>query len=212
MSIDWQVTDYFAGDLVHFLWCIGDGPSANPNYPEVKKHWRQMLRPQVISDLDYLMDSQTASVSSSMLGTLFRYLPAESTQDMIALVDEPETMTDCLAQTNPKVRSYVSGYVRFIRQNRERLLLVLSTLEEHQYDAYWREEILPIVRQRCDETREALSAYSPERMRMAVQDFLGVDSIIQSETKPVYLTYFGYSLAYHLPDDSVVDTTLSSER
>jgi hypothetical protein len=25
MSVDWQVTDYFAGDLIHFLWCIGDG-------------------------------------------------------------------------------------------------------------------------------------------------------------------------------------------
>lgn len=146
-------------------------------------------------------------MSQSMLGTLFYYSQAESIRDLIACIEDPESLKQNIEKADISEgdkRGLMSWLSYNIEKNKERLLEVLSALEQAGYDGYWGEEIKPVVEERCREMQSQLSQYSPKEIVRNIQELLGPAYTISAEPKPIYLTYFSYSLAYHLPDDSSV--------
>ena len=203
----WTIRAYFAGDLFHFLWSIGEGQYCSRVYPQIKSQWRSQLGEGVAGEVDRIVDWKTASLSQSILGTLFHYSDAESVRDVITCVEDPEPMKQSIqgAEIFDVDRRCLMGWLSYnIAKNRKRLLTVLSSLEHLGYDSYWNGKIEPVVEERAREIQKQLSQYGPQEIAHNVQDLLGSAYCISSEPKPIYLTYFSYALVYHLPDDSSV--------
>jgi hypothetical protein len=203
----WNVRSYFAGDLFHFLWSIGEGQYCSRAYPQIKNHWRSFLGDDIARDIDQLVDWKTSWLSQSVLGTLFHYSNAASVKDVIVCLENPESIKQSIqkAKMPEGDRSTLIGWLSHnLEKNKERLQTVLSALDYSGYDSYWNREIRPVVEERCQEMQNQLSQYSPKEIVQNVQNILGPAYNITGEPKPIYLTYFSYALAYHLPDDSSV--------
>jgi len=200
---NWIVEGYYAGDLFHFLWSIGEGQYCSRHYPEIKAEWRSNLDKDVVQDIDTLVDFKITAFSQSILGTIFRYSSNGCIQDIIFLIDRPEVLKAGMLKAGEH-EGNTKSWVSHVEKNKELLKRVLIALEQAGYDKYYKHKIKPIVNARCEEMRKQLEKYSVENIKRSIEGFLGPQYVITGSPNAIYLTYFSYSLAYHLPDNSSV--------
>ncbi len=202
--IEWYVKPSYTAELANFLWSIGEESYYSRAYKEEKALWRCKLGRDVASKVDEFIDFGRTAISQSALGNIFHFSDAESLDEMIAELDSLESLKRRVLKAKPSDPGWIDSIFMHLEENRVLFQQILDALKQADYDGYWQREIQPVVSRRCEELHGELSNYSVKKILMEINGLLGPQYNIEHGPKPMYLTYFGYPLAYGVPDDGGV--------
>ena len=202
--IEWQVKSSYAAELTNFLWSIGEGRICSRAYPKEKAFWRSRLGNGMALSIDQFVDFDRTAMSQYNLGTVLHFSNAESLDQVMDALEDLEQLKSLMLETRPRDLEWVDSVFMRLGQSKALLQQILEALKWTGYDEYWRAKILPVVSRKCEELEAGLSDYSVGRILAEINDLLGPRYHLDFSPKPIYLTYFGYALAYRVPDNSSV--------
>ena len=203
IKLAWRINPSFSHDLFHFLWSIAENTYCSRHYPNEKAEWRARLASDIMTRIDEVTDWQTSHLFQSSLGTMFHFSDADSIDRVFACLTEPEPMKTGMLEAGAHP-GWTDSIFQHLEASKGKLQMIISALKEAGYEEYWHQEIEPIVAQKCGELQRELSRYDIQDILDNINGLLGPGYNVTHGG--IHLTYFSAGVAYHLPDNSSVQS------
>lgn len=181
---EWQVEPSFKYDALCFLNVLTGDSFYLKFYAKEYARFEPRLSPEVrtaLANLKGKLKDENKNIISAFLSFHLSAIDAESIDEMLNALDNTNEIKANLQKT---VYYNKDGWQLFLSV-REDLKIILQFLKDEQFDIYWRQEILPKVKNKMATIAEYLSAYDivPE-----IEKHLGFN--LASKKITVYALYF----------------------
>jgi hypothetical protein len=184
-TTEWRVEPSFKYDTLCFLNILTGDPFYVRFYQDEYDKFAPEITPEAeeaLANIKRVIKDENEGIVSALLTLYFSATDDETIDDMLATVEDSETMRSNLMQTEYYYEESWQAYDSV----RDDLKVVLEFLRDDlRFEEYWASEIKPILEKRIAEVETELGAYN---IVPAVEEHLGFP--IASNEITVYILYY----------------------
>ncbi len=201
----WQVRTSVALEALAFLNALTGDPLVAPSYTAAVDHFSTQFSPvtqQALKNLAALRD-KTGSKLQGILFKPFVAAHAETIDDMLALIADPERMREALLQYDHSGVEYnqyysAASWKTFVQALPD-LETALRALQGTGFEQYWEDNFKPALDAQAAHLQEYLAQYN---IIPTIEQYLGFS--LSDDTVTVYLAYFFKPYGNHVIDNTFV--------
>ncbi len=183
-ATEWQVRPCFKFDVLCFLNALTADPFYLRYYQEEYDKFQPSITPaaqDALSNLKRKIKDENQGIISAFLCLYFSATDDETMDEMLLTLNHSMRMQSALKQTP----YYSEAGWQLYDSVREDLKSILLFLKDIQFESYWKENVLPRVRQKIELVEKDLPAYN---VIAEVERHLGF--ALPSNRITVYMLYF----------------------